>query len=144
MGSTLFALALFFVVIYWAKKKANGTSTSEGDFVKFEVSGRKLFEDESFLVMKTSFFDHSLLVYLFGTIYLQNKATSKVIKLTGEERKFMIAVIGELAQLGIRTPDPRIDKFMHEFSAAVCGRGSALWRFMLKANSPQSTAAFFS
>lgn len=106
------------------------------------LSGQRVFEDPDFILLRTKGllglthpFISPFVVYL--------KFRSAFVKVTGREKRFLLAVLGEMAALGLTPQQIKSASVLPEFCTAVSARGGARWELFFNRSTAKETARGF-
>ncbi|TBR39275.1 MULTISPECIES: hypothetical protein [Dyella] len=106
-----------------------------------KITGRRVFEDENYLVLWSKFL--GLDIPLLGSVFVQLKETGAVTRATFREKNYVLALIGEITRLGPTDMGEQLESVFEEFAGAVFARGFLRWRLFFSEMSPAAHALEF-
>lgn len=108
------------------------------------IKGDRIYEDADYFVLKKkTLFSSPFWFRQFGKVFVQCKRSGTVMQVTPAEKAFWLAVVGEMALLGIGPSDQRFKAMMQRFSEGVLSRGEVRWGFFFQNGSPRELALQF-
>ena len=106
------------------------------------LSGQRVFEDADYILLRTKGllglthpFISPFVIYL--------KFRSAFVKVTGREKRFLLAVLGEMAALGLTPKQIKSTSVFPEFCTAVSARGGAHWQLFFNRFTAKETGRGF-
>ncbi len=106
---------------------------------EISISGQRVFEDADYLLLKAKWFlgiSHPFLAPFY--VYLKSRNT--FVKATSAEKRFLLAIVGEMARLGLSPQRIKATPVFRDFCAAVQIRGGALWQLFFNRSKAKDLA----
>ncbi|RAP56405.1 hypothetical protein BTJ49_13415 [Oleiagrimonas sp. MCCC 1A03011] len=101
-----------------------------------------MFEDESFILLWCKG-PLGISYPLFTKFYVYVKSRDLLVKVSANEKQFLLAVMAEWKRMGLQARELAHTDLFHDFSQAVSSRGRALWNSFFRSTAAQQTAATY-
>ncbi len=115
----------------FAEIALRGAGKFQQDRTETSLAGQRVYEDESFILLKSPWLlviTHPFLARYF--VYLKGRHLA--VSVQRSEKRFLLAVLGEMVQLGLSPRAIKDSSIFKDFCQAIPARGGALWHVFFR------------